>query len=143
MIPAITSKLTPKQSLRQHHSTRFLLDFDFRPKTQIAFFSAEMAEAGAGADDSNVELVAAIETVFKSMECINGSFLRENDRHLCCSKRNAGVDVAEAERAFDFVRKMENDKLKKIVSVDGARLISVLLTKMSFHRFGTGSRRMC
>lgn len=62
-----------------------------------------------------MELMTAIETIFKSLACMNGSFLSKNDRQLCCSKRNSGVDIAEAEKAFDFVRKMENDSLKTIV----------------------------
>lgn len=94
------------------------LCFNFRPKTQIASFSAELAEACANAGEENTELMTAVEAIFKSLECLNGSFLCENDRHLCCSKRNAGVDIAEAEKAFDFIRKMENDRMKMIVSTN-------------------------
>lgn len=100
-------------------SSLFLfIRFDFRPKTQIANFSVELAEACAnvGKDETvDMELMTAIETIFKSLACINGSFLNRNDRHVGCSKRNSGVDIAEVEKAFDFIRKMENDSLKTIV----------------------------
>lgn len=64
----------------------------------------------------DMNLMTTIETVFKSLACINGSFLSKKERHLCCSKRNSGVDIAEAEKAFDIIRKMDNDNLKTIVS---------------------------
>lgn len=98
----------------------FFFFTDFRPKSQIAVFSVELAESCAALgknENVDMELMTAIETVFKSLACMNGSFLSKNDRQLCCSKRNAGVDIAEAEKAFDFIRKMENDSLKTIVSV--------------------------
>lgn len=79
-----------------------------------------MAEACAlvGKNETvDMDLMTAIETVFKSLACINGSFLNKNNRHVCCSKRNSGVDITEAEKAFDFIRKMENDSLKTIVRV--------------------------
>lgn len=102
-------------------SPHFLfIRFDSRPKTQIAHFSVELAEACAHVSKDEIvdmELMTAIETIFKSLACINGSFLNRNDRHMCCSKRNSGVDIAEAEKAFDLIRKMENDSLKTIVCV--------------------------
>lgn len=111
---------------------QFSLASDSRLKTQIAFFSVGLAEncAKVGKEETvDMELLTTIETVFKSLACINGSFLSKNDRHLCCSKRNSGVDFAEAEKAFDIIRKMENDNLKTIVSAiripDGFRIFTI------------------
>lgn len=65
----------------------------------------------------DLELMSSVEILFKSLACINGSFLSANDKHLCCSTRNPGVNIADAEQAFDFIRKMENNTLKEIVSI--------------------------
>lgn len=79
--------------------------------------------------------MTAIETVFKSLACINGSFLTQTEKKLCCSKRNSGVDIAEAEKSFDFISKMENDSLKTIVSLT-EKVFCFLFSKLFVCRFG-------
>lgn len=60
--------------------------------------------------------MSSVETLFKSLACINGSFLLENDAHMCCTSKNHGLNIADAEIAFGFIRKMENLSLKSVVS---------------------------
>lgn len=57
-----------------------------------------------------------VEVIFKSLASFNGSFLLENDAHICCSSKNPGVNIESAEQAFNFIRKMESESLKHIVS---------------------------
>lgn len=60
-------------------------------------------------------LMSTVETLFRSVACLNGSFLLSNDAHMCCTLRNHGVNISEASEAFDCLRKMENSSLKNIV----------------------------
>lgn len=64
--------------------------------------------------------MSSVETLFKSLACINGSFLKLNGQHMCCTSKNPGINVADAEIAFDIIRKMENSSLKSIVSNDSS-----------------------
>lgn len=81
--------------------------------------TVELAKACAdvGRDETvDLDLMSSVETVFKSLSCLNGSFLTEDDAHANCSKRNPGVDIAKVERTFEYIRKMENESLKSVVS---------------------------
>lgn len=71
-----------------------------------------------GKDETvDLDFMSVVETIFKSLPCINASFLIENDGHLCCNIRNPGMNLGEAEKAFDLIRKMENESLKHVVSI--------------------------
>lgn len=59
--------------------------------------------------------MTSIETLFRSLACLNGSFLKPNDEHMCCTIKNHGLNMADAEIAFGYIRKMENLSLKNIV----------------------------
>lgn len=65
----------------------------------------------------DLTLMSSIETLFRSLACINGSFLQSNDTHMCCTIRNHGLNMADADIAFGYIRKMENLSLKNIVRV--------------------------
>lgn len=65
----------------------------------------------------DLTLMSSIETLFRSLACINGSFLQSNDTHMCCTTRNHGLNMADADIAFGYIRKMENLSLKNIVRV--------------------------
>lgn len=64
----------------------------------------------------DLQLMSSIETLFRSLACINGSFLQSNDAHMCCSLKNHGLNIGDAEIAFGYIRKMENSNLKNVVS---------------------------
>lgn len=92
----------------------------FRLQTQISVLSVNLAEQCAQItreETVDLDFMSVIETIFKSLPCINGSFLTENDEHQCCNIRNPGVNIEEAEKAFELIRKMENESLKHVVSM--------------------------
>lgn len=91
----------------------------FRSNTQIESLSIDLAKhcSSIGKDETvDLQLMSSIETLFRSLACINGSFLQPNDKHMCCSSKNHGIDIADAEIAFGYIRKMENLNLKNVVS---------------------------
>lgn len=91
----------------------------FRAGTQIESMSISLAQhcASIKKDETvDLTLMSCVETLFKSLSCINGSFLQSNDTHICCSSKNHGLNIADAEIAFSHIRKMENENLKNVVS---------------------------
>lgn len=103
-----------------HHSSDTASD-DHRNCTsvnQIWALTKEMSETCASIESNglvDMELLSTIEIVFKSLACFNASFLLDNNRHHCCSSKHHGVDIAQAEEAFDFVRKIAHDNLKTLI----------------------------
>lgn len=67
--------------------------------------------------NSNVDpdLWAYLENVFKSLACINGSFLMPNEEHYCCTSKRHGIDIDAAELAFSTIGKIENDSMRGLV----------------------------
>ncbi|KAF5305408.1 hypothetical protein FQR65_LT07734 [Abscondita terminalis] len=61
------------------------------------------------------ETLAYLETVFKSLACINASFLLQNEEHYGCSSKHHGVDMAEAEKTFSLIGKCENGSIKNLI----------------------------
>lgn len=101
---------TPQQT---NFSTTF-----HSPSTQIESLSVSLAEhcTTIGKDETvDMTLMTSIETLFRSLACLNGSFLKPNDEHMCCTIKNHGLDMADAELAFGYIRKMESLSLKNIV----------------------------
>jgi E3 ubiquitin-protein ligase HERC4 len=98
-----------------------LLSDDYRNTTehnQIWSLTKELTESCAKVqsnDPVDMELITAIEVVFKNLACFNASFLLDNNRHLCCTSKHHGVDIKEAETTFDFVRKIEHENLKTLI----------------------------
>lgn len=115
-----------------HRSIRFQFIFlsdsnSFSSNTQIECISTDLAKQCASIDkDETVDLtfMSSVETLFKSLACINGSFLKLSDQHMCCTSKNPGIDVADAEIAFDNIRKMENSSLKSIVSNNNIKTVT-------------------
>jgi E3 ubiquitin-protein ligase HERC4 len=66
-------------------------------------------------DTVDLELISTIEVIFKSLACLNASFLLAHDAHNCCTGKNNGVDMEAAMAAFDAVQKVENDSVKQII----------------------------
>ncbi|XP_067645705.1 probable E3 ubiquitin-protein ligase HERC4 [Eurosta solidaginis] len=86
-------------------------------KSQIMCLTSELAQQCALVEkDSSIDmdLLTAIEVVFKSQACLNGSFLLEND-HFCCTSKQPGVDWKEVKLTFDYIRKVEHESLKQII----------------------------
>lgn len=67
-----------------------------------------------------MELMTSIEILFKSLACINSSFLfdtNDSGNNTSCSLKYSGVNILQAENVFDLLRKMENDALKQVVCI--------------------------
>lgn len=61
------------------------------------------------------EMIVYLETVFKSLACMNGSFLLANEEHYCCSSKHHGIDLDLAEKTFSLIGKFENQTIKDVV----------------------------
>lgn len=61
------------------------------------------------------EVLSYLETAFKSLGCINGSFLLEDDRHYYCTSKHHGINMDLAENSFDLVGKIENDSIQNLI----------------------------
>ncbi|XP_048520980.1 probable E3 ubiquitin-protein ligase HERC4 [Dendroctonus ponderosae] len=61
------------------------------------------------------EVISFIETAFKSLACLNGSFLLEDDRHYYCTSKHHGVDMSVAESTFDIIGKVENESIQNLI----------------------------
>lgn len=97
----------PPEDYRLYHS-----------HTQVWYLTKELSESCATIKhDETVdsELLTSVEVVFKSLACFNASFLIDNHQHLCCSSKHHGVNIPEAEAAFDFIRKIEHENLKSLI----------------------------
>lgn len=105
-------------------STRDTIVHDCRiydQRTQITCLSIELMNecVNVPKDDAvDMELMTSVEIVFKSLACINSSFWNANESKntISCSSRYSGVNIIQAEMAFDLLRKIENDALKQVVS---------------------------
>lgn len=94
---------------------------DFRTcmeHNQIWCLTKELTESCANIKNDeavDMELITTVEIVFKNLACFNASFLLDNNRHFCCTSRHHGVDIEQAEKTFDFVRKIEHENLKTLI----------------------------
>lgn len=63
------------------------------------------------------DFLSYLEVVFKSLECLNGSFLLANNAHYGCTSKHHGIDMEMAEKCFSLIGKYENSTIKEIVSI--------------------------
>ncbi|KAG5879073.1 hypothetical protein JTB14_023897 [Gonioctena quinquepunctata] len=61
------------------------------------------------------DVLSFLETVFKSLSCINGSFLLDNERHYYCTSKHHGVDVEAAESTFTLIGRIENKSITELI----------------------------
>lgn len=61
------------------------------------------------------ETLQYLETTFRSLSCINGSFLLLNEQHYYCTSKHHGVDLDLAEMVFSSIGKFENQSIKDLV----------------------------
>lgn len=61
------------------------------------------------------ELLKYLETAFKSLSCINGSFLLPNDGHYYCTSKHHGVNIDDAEKTLSLIGKFENKTLLELI----------------------------
>ncbi|XP_068967213.1 probable E3 ubiquitin-protein ligase HERC4 [Bombus flavifrons] len=61
------------------------------------------------------ELMTYLETVFKSLSCVNGSFLFKNDARYGCSSKHHGVDLDQATKLFGIIRELDNSTIQELI----------------------------
>lgn len=88
------------------------------PNTQICQLTTTMTEIFKSTQPTetvDLELLAAVEIIFRSPACLNGSFLLPGDEHFCCTSKRHGVDIDAAVTAFENIRKTENESIKELI----------------------------
>ncbi|CAG9823178.1 unnamed protein product [Phaedon cochleariae] len=103
----------PQQSTASPYDCR-----DLSEDTQILVITESYAESLArtpceGAVDQDV--LTFLETFFKSLSCLNGSFLLDNGGHYYCTSKHHGVDLEKAEAVFSLIGKIENKSIKDVI----------------------------
>ncbi|CAG9828985.1 unnamed protein product [Diabrotica balteata] len=91
---------------------------DIDPSTQITILSYNFVKnllRISAKDTVDQDVWTFLETAFKSLACMNGSFLLDNDAHYICNIRHHGVNVAVAEDAFSYIAKIENESIKNLI----------------------------
>lgn len=61
------------------------------------------------------DILSYLEVVFKSLACLNGSFLVQD--HYYCTSKHHGVNMEDAEKAFTIIGRIEHETIKDLVSV--------------------------
>lgn len=61
------------------------------------------------------EFLAYLETAFRSLSCLNGSFLLDNDKHYYCTSKHHGIDLKKAEELYSFLGRVEHESIKNVV----------------------------
>ncbi|BES87517.1 e3 ubiquitin-protein ligase [Nesidiocoris tenuis] len=72
------------------------------------------------------DLLRYLETVLSSAYCINGSFLKSNEEHYCCTSKWPGIDVALAAKCFACITKVQNETIKNVIRDSICQLLSNL-----------------
>lgn len=57
-----------------------------------------------------------LETVFRSLASINGSFLLPNEEHYYCTSKHHGLDLHSAEKTFALIARTDHSSVKELVS---------------------------
>lgn len=73
----------------------------------------------------DLDILGNLETIFKSLSCLNGSFLLSNDQHYYCTSKHHGVDVPLAETIFGMIAKFENESLKNLVHIKFCQIFKI------------------
>ncbi|KAK9891763.1 hypothetical protein WA026_016561 [Henosepilachna vigintioctopunctata] len=61
------------------------------------------------------DFLSYLEVVFRSLQCLNGSFLLENNEHYSCSSKNPGLNERLADKCFSLIARYENDTIKEMI----------------------------
>lgn len=92
---------------------------NLQPSTQILVLNHDYLKRSLDVDSRasvDHDLLSYLETVFKSLSCINGSFLLPNEEHCYCTSKHHGVNLQLAEQTFGLIAKTEHTGIKELVS---------------------------
>lgn len=68
-------------------------------------------------DTVDQDIIVYVETIFRSLSCLNGSFLVNVEDHYCCTSKHHGVDLEKTQEAYSIIGRFENESLKNLVSI--------------------------
>lgn len=88
--------------------------------TQIEYMTVDLIKScvAIGASERiDSSLMSSVETTFRNIACMNGSFLQAYGEHDCCSIQNHGLSIEDAKTAFGMIEAMKNQILKDSVSI--------------------------
>ncbi|XP_045467862.1 probable E3 ubiquitin-protein ligase HERC4 isoform X2 [Harmonia axyridis] len=92
---------------RQYDTASQIEEIDFDYMSKYLSFKDDMIV--------DQEFLTYLEGVFKSLQCINGSFLLPGNAHYCCTSRNHGINMKLADKCFLLIGKYENTRIKGII----------------------------
>ncbi|XP_051176119.1 probable E3 ubiquitin-protein ligase HERC4 isoform X2 [Leptopilina boulardi] len=81
--------------------------------TEEQLIACQKVSFGASIDH---DLFTYLETVFRSLACINASFLLANDAHYGCSSKHHGIDINQAKKLFGIISEFDNATIKELIS---------------------------
>ncbi|XP_044756595.1 probable E3 ubiquitin-protein ligase HERC4 isoform X2 [Coccinella septempunctata] len=90
----------------------------YEKNSQIEQVNVEYMKGYLNCDNDTTmdqDFMSYLEVVFKSLQCLNGSFLLSNNAHYWCTSKHHGVDMELAEKCFSLIGKYENDTIKEII----------------------------
>ncbi|XP_030753015.1 probable E3 ubiquitin-protein ligase HERC4 isoform X2 [Sitophilus oryzae] len=61
------------------------------------------------------DVLSILETAFKSLACLNASFLLEDEKHYYCTSKHHGVDIKCAEDTYDLIGKIEHESIQSLI----------------------------
>ncbi|CAH2001547.1 unnamed protein product [Acanthoscelides obtectus] len=88
------------------------------PETQILTLTLDYVrglQRFAGNKPVDQDVLSYLETVFKSLSCMNGSFLLDSNRHYYCTSKHHGVDLELTEAAYSTIGRLENASIKDLI----------------------------
>lgn len=89
-----------------------------RSTTQILTLKMELISSLAEIENSSkvdIDVLQTIETIFRSQNCINASFLLNNRENLFCSSKCSGLNIKTAMECFEMLQKVENESVKDLI----------------------------
>ncbi|XP_043466153.1 probable E3 ubiquitin-protein ligase HERC4 isoform X1 [Leptopilina heterotoma] len=81
--------------------------------TEEQLIACQKVPFGASVDH---DLLTYLETVFRSLACINASFFLANDAHYGCSSKHHGIDINQAKKLFGIISELDNVTIKELIS---------------------------
>lgn len=91
---------------------------EYNPQTQICTLTHELIRSllhVTNDEPIDQDALTLLETVFKSVACLNGSFLLPEEGHYYCTSKHHGIDMGQAEETFDMIGKLEKISVKELI----------------------------
>ncbi|XP_076250382.1 HECT and RLD domain containing E3 ubiquitin ligase 4 isoform X1 [Rhynchophorus ferrugineus] len=91
---------------------------EYSPETQILSISSSFIKTLlkiSCKQPVDQDVLSFLETAFKSMACLNASFLMDDQKHYYCTSKHHGIDMQCAEETYDLIGKIENESIQNLI----------------------------